>query len=172
MSKSKTNKSALIRELHDKGKTIKEIVARVKCSESLARVVISNYKNKTSKKKPSKIVEASQITKAELDALLPKPQEQITVNFARRKDGAIIDLDRGGEVISAPDLVNKPPHYTTGGVDFLDFAEAKNLTENAYLFNVVKYVTRCGKKEGVDPVQDLQKARFYLDREINRRKEA
>lgn len=145
MSKSKTNKSALIRELHDKGKTIKEIVARVKCSESLARVVISNYKNKTSKKKLSKIFETARITKAELDALLPP--------------------------IKA-DLVNKPPHYTTGGVDFLDFAEAKNLTENAYLFNVVKYVTRCGKKEGVDPVQDLQKARFYLDREINRRKEA
>jgi hypothetical protein len=70
------------------------------------------------------------------------------------------------------DLVNNPPHYTAGGVDFIDFAEAKGLTENAYLFNVVKYVVRAGKKVGVDPVQDLEKAEFYLKREIARRKRA
>jgi hypothetical protein len=70
------------------------------------------------------------------------------------------------------DLVNKPPHYTAGGMDFLDYAEAKGLTENAYLFNVVKYVSRAGKKVGVDPVQDLEKAEFYLKREIARRKNA
>lgn len=70
------------------------------------------------------------------------------------------------------DLVNKPPHYTAGGMDFLDYAEAKGLTENAYLFNVVKYVSRAGKKVGVDPVQDLEKAEFYLKREIARRKKA
>ena len=70
------------------------------------------------------------------------------------------------------DLVNKPPHYTTGGIDFLDYAEAKGLTENAYLFNVVKYVSRAGKKVDADPVQDLQKAEFYLKREIERRNRA
>lgn len=70
------------------------------------------------------------------------------------------------------DLVNNPPHYKVGGIDFLDYAEAKGLTENAYLFNVVKYVTRAGKKLGVDPVQDLEKAEFYLKREIARRKKA
>ena len=72
----------------------------------------------------------------------------------------------------ATDLVNKPSHYTGGGIDFLDYAEAKGLTENAYLFNVVKYVSRAGKKVGVDPVQDLEKAEFYLKREIARRKKA
>jgi hypothetical protein len=70
------------------------------------------------------------------------------------------------------DLVNNPPHYTAGGVDFIDFAEAKGLTENAYLFNVVKYVVRAGKKADVDPVQDLEKAEYYLKREIARRKRA
>jgi hypothetical protein len=68
--------------------------------------------------------------------------------------------------------VNHPPHYTAGGIDFIDFAEAKGLTENAYLFNVVKYVVRAGKKADVDPVQDLEKAEFYLKREIARRKRA
>jgi hypothetical protein len=36
----------------------------------------------------------------------------------------------------------------------------------------VKYVVRAGKKVGVDPVQDLEKAEFYLKREIARRKRA
>lgn len=80
--------------------------------------------------------------------------------------------DAAKKILADNDLVNKPPHYTKGGIDFLDYAEAKGLTENAYLFNVVKYVTRAGKKLGVDPVQDLEKAEFYLKREIERRKKA
>lgn len=74
--------------------------------------------------------------------------------------------------VEKTDLVNKPPHYTAGGIDFIDFAEAKGLTENAYLFNVVKYVVRAGKKVGVDPLEDLRKAEFYLKREIARRERA
>ena len=70
------------------------------------------------------------------------------------------------------DLVNKPPHYTAGGIDFLDYAEAKGLTENAYLFNVVKYVSRAGRKVGSDPLEDLKKAEFYLKREIAQRERA
>ena len=67
------------------------------------------------------------------------------------------------------DIVNHPPHYTTGGVETLDFIEAKDL--NYRLGNVVKYVARAGKKH-TDPVEDLKKARFYLDREINIRERA
>jgi hypothetical protein len=74
--------------------------------------------------------------------------------------------------IVGADLVNNPPHYTTGGIDFLDYAEAKGLTENAYLFNVVKYVSRAGKKVGSDPLEDLRKAEFYLKREIAVRERA
>jgi hypothetical protein len=39
------------------------------------------------------------------------------------------------------------------------------------LGNVVKYVSRAGKKDS-DPVQDLEKALFYLKREIDVRKGA
>ena len=69
-----------------------------------------------------------------------------------------------------PDLVNKPPHYTDGGIDTLAFIEAKDL--NFRLGNVVKYVSRAGKKLDSDPIQDLEKARFYLDREIEARRDA
>jgi DNA-binding CsgD family transcriptional regulator len=68
------------------------------------------------------------------------------------------------------DVVNNPPHYKTGGIDTLDFIEAKDL--NFRLANVVKYVVRCGKKINSDPVQDLEKARFYLEREIEARRSA
>ena len=68
-----------------------------------------------------------------------------------------------------PDLVNHPPHYKAGGIEVIDFIEAKDL--NFRLANVVKYVSRAGKKDS-DPVQDLEKAAWYLKREIDARKGA
>ena len=64
------------------------------------------------------------------------------------------------------DLVNSPSHYKDGGIETIDFIEAKDL--NYRLGNVVKYVSRAGKKD--DVIQDLEKARWYLDREINKLK--
>jgi len=74
------------------------------------------------------------------------------------------------DLIPADDPVNQPLHYKGGGVETLDFIEAKDL--NYRLGNVIKYVVRCGKKDGSDPVQDLEKAAFYLNREIAARKSA
>jgi hypothetical protein len=71
--------------------------------------------------------------------------------------------DRHPEV--KEDMVNHPPHYTVGGIETIDFIEAKDL--NYRLGNVVKYIVRAGHKDS-DPLQDLQKARWYLDREIAR----
>jgi hypothetical protein len=62
------------------------------------------------------------------------------------------------------DIVKSPPHYRTGGIETIDFIEAKDL--NYRLGNVVKYVARAGKKLDSDPLVDLKKARWYLDREI------
>lgn len=73
------------------------------------------------------------------------------------------------EVKQALDLVNHPAHYKAGGIETIDFIEAKDL--NYRLGNVIKYVARAGKKD-TDPVQDLEKALWYLQREINVRKEA
>jgi hypothetical protein len=62
------------------------------------------------------------------------------------------------------DPVNHPDHYKDGGIETIDFIEAKEL--NYHLGNVVKYVSRAGKKGS--KLQDLQKAQWYLTREINR----
>jgi hypothetical protein len=67
--------------------------------------------------------------------------------------------------VDTPDMVNHPPHYKVGGIEVIDFIEAKQLGYN--LGNVVKYVSRAGKK-GTDALQDLQKARWYLERAIQR----
>jgi transposase len=65
--------------------------------------------------------------------------------------------------ISEVDLINQPPHYTKGGIETIDFIEAKELNYN--LGNVVKYVTRSGLKG--TRIEDLKKAVWYLEREID-----
>lgn len=60
------------------------------------------------------------------------------------------------------DMVNSPPHYTTGKIEVLDFIEDQRF---GYLSGqVVKYVARYRHKG--KPVEDLQKAQFYLARLI------
>lgn len=63
------------------------------------------------------------------------------------------------------DNVNHPVHYTgfSNGAEVIDITE--NLSFN--LGNVVKYVARAGRKTE-DPTEDLAKAKFYLEREIER----
>lgn len=63
------------------------------------------------------------------------------------------------------DVVNHPAHYKTGGIETIDFIEAKQLTYN--LGNVVKYITRAGVKNKATHIEDLEKAAWYLNREIN-----
>lgn len=63
-----------------------------------------------------------------------------------------------------PDMVNHPPHYKDGGIEVIDFIEAKRL--GYHLGNVIKYICRAGKKGTNMGLQDLQKARWYLDRAI------
>ena len=117
--------------------------------------------------KPSKIIKAVKEMKQALDKIEMKPTKLIIQ--PKHKNTAMELLAKLDVAEKKLDLVNKPPHYTTGGVDTLDFIEAKDL--NYRLGNVVKYVVRCGKKN-TDPVQDLEKAMFYLKREIATRKGA
>jgi hypothetical protein len=65
-------------------------------------------------------------------------------------------------MIPMPDPVNHPAHYKAGGIETIDFIEAKSL--NYRLGNVVKYITRADHKG--NRKEDLEKARWYLDREI------
>lgn len=64
------------------------------------------------------------------------------------------------------DKVNHPSHYqTAGGIEVIEYI-ASLLGDNVkfyYLGNVIKYMSRFDKKNGVE---DLKKARFYLNKMI------
>jgi hypothetical protein len=62
----------------------------------------------------------------------------------------------------ASDLVNHPAHYKVGGIETIDFIEAKRLNYN--MGNAVKYITRADHKGSRK--QDLEKAIWYLKREL------
>lgn len=64
------------------------------------------------------------------------------------------------------DVVNHPIHYTDGKIEVIEFIEDKQL--NFHRGNAVKYICRAGKKNPDKEVEDLQKARWYIEREIQR----
>ena len=66
------------------------------------------------------------------------------------------------------DNVNHPSHYTDGNIEVIDFIEDKKL--NYHLGNAVKYISRAGKKDPEKYTEDLQKAVWYLQREIDRKR--
>jgi hypothetical protein len=66
------------------------------------------------------------------------------------------------------DNVNHPPHY--GGesniYEAIKVIEAWGL--GFHLGNAVKYIARAGKKSIADEIEDLEKAKWYLERKIER----
>ena len=68
------------------------------------------------------------------------------------------------------DLVNHPPHYTSGRVETIDFIEdcvqrAPDAVVGGLQWQVLKYMSRLWLKDS--PALDAGKARFYLDRLIS-----
>jgi len=62
------------------------------------------------------------------------------------------------------DPANHPAHYTTGKIEVIDFIEDQGL--GFCLGNAVKYIARAGRKDPGKTVEDLEKASWYLTREI------
>lgn len=62
------------------------------------------------------------------------------------------------------DAIN-PPHYQQyEGFEVIDVTEQLNFC----LGNAAKYILRAGHKPGNSKVQDLEKAKWYIEREIRR----
>lgn len=63
---------------------------------------------------------------------------------------------------TVPDPVNAPPHYRShpSGIECITIAEHFDFNRG----NVIKYTWRAGEKN--DELEDLKKARFYVDRAI------
>lgn len=78
------------------------------------------------------------------------------------KDALAAQLITMEEPVSDP--VNHPAHYKTGGIETIDFIEAKGFNYN--MGNAVKYISRAEHKG--NKKQDLEKAVWYLNRELSR----
>lgn len=74
----------------------------------------------------------------------------------RTEKKVIVDI-----VPKEPDMVNSPPHYTSGGIENIDFIDAKKL--DFYQGTILNYLVRWRMKGGVE---DLKKAKWYLDRYV------
>lgn len=70
----------------------------------------------------------------------------------------------------ATDPVNRPAHYTDGKIEVIEFIEDKKL--GFCLGNAVKYIARAGKKDPTKEIEDLNKARWYIERRIKELEEA
>lgn len=63
------------------------------------------------------------------------------------------------------DPVNHPPHYTShpSGIECIQITEHMGFN----LGNALKYIWRCDEK--LDAIEDLKKAKWYIDRELTKR---
>jgi hypothetical protein len=97
---------------------------------------------------------------------IPVYEDSVEHVSSKRLAEIVFEVTKGRpaimEIEPPADPVNHPAHYKAGGIETIDFIEAKKLGYN--LGNVVKYITRADLKGNRN--QDLEKALWYLKREI------
>ena len=86
--------------------------------------------------------------------------KEISVKKDDIKDIGVTTDKKPNSILNA---IDHPSHYNRGKIEVIDFIEDQQLPY--HLGNVVKYVARAGSKG--DKLEDLKKARWYLDRYIN-----
>lgn len=100
------------------------------------------------------------------NAAEPNEGDAIAVNDWKCDESSILKSDSLKKMVVRKEAVNHPDHY--GGKD--NPYEARKVIRawslGFNLGNVVKYISRAGKKDPQKLVEDLKKARFYLDDEI------
>ncbi len=67
-----------------------------------------------------------------------------------------------------PDIVNHPKHYTShpSGIECIQVTRHMGFN----LGNVIKYIWRADEKDTTVAIEDLQKAAWYINDEIEKRK--
>ena len=167
----KVSKAALIRVELAEGMAVKDIATLLDIREDYVAQVKWHWQGGKKKKKYKKVKKPSKLLKAVDDANkmfeVEPPKEwleeytsKVNALLHEKMDTEVWNASFG---VGSPDPVNSPPHYTAGGIETIDFIEAKGL--NYHLGNCVKYLSRAGLKTE-DTLEDLKKAAWYLNREI------
>jgi hypothetical protein len=156
VANTKTNKAAQVRSYIAKNPKAKpkEIAEAVGAGLQYVYTVMWNAKRKA-KLKRAAVKKAMAEHKQVIDSTI-KGWKTISVTSSN-KPMQIEMFD------NTPDAVNHPAHYKVGGIETIDFIEAKKLNYN--IGNVVKYLTRADHKG--NKLEDLRKAQWYLTREIS-----
>lgn len=95
-----------------------------------------------------------------------EPETDVTLSM---HDRAVLQKFMGSpstlDATNAPDMVDHPPHYTShpSGVECIQIIEHMGFN----LGNAIKYIWRADLK--ADALQDLEKALWYVKREIEKR---
>lgn len=136
---------AKVREIYaaNTAVTPKEIISTLKCKPKAAYATLYLVRKEA---------------KGELNSVPPKrgrPTKKVMKPSAKEHHS-----------VEQADPINNPPHYTDGGIDTVTYIEAKRL--GYHLGNVVKYVSRAGKKGTNAGLEDLKKAQWYLSRAIEK----
>jgi hypothetical protein len=179
----KATKSAQIRNYvasNPKAKSV-DVAKAIGVTPAYVSTVLWNAKKKAKvakkAKKPMTLKEIKAATKRVQDKFFPEPKWEQLGLFSSDKSLGQLAYEAGVGMAKArmegqrqiemfepkADPVNNPAHYTVGGIETIDFIEAKQLGYN--LGNVVKYITRADHKD--NKMEDLRKAQWYLTREIN-----
>ena len=153
--KKQNTKTAKIRAMLEAGKSVKEIATKLRIKPA------SVYYARHTLNKPARLekyMQENELRKAK-DAEFFAQQDEL------RKAAELVDIYTLAEPVDAVhyDPVNHPPHYKQGGIETIDFIEAKRL--GYHLGNVVKYISRAYAKGGME---DLLKAQWYLNRAIEK----
>ena len=82
---------------------------------------------------------------------------------ANADDAKVSCIATGEKPKTIANVIDHPSHYNRGKIEVIDFIEDQGLS--FHLGNVIKYIARAGSKG--DKLEDLKKARWYLDRYIN-----
>jgi hypothetical protein len=96
--------------------------------------------------------------------ITPDRMKELVYQHTRPKHRMQSAIPRDIVTTHHTDTVNHPAHYIVGGVETIDFIEAKGL--GYHLGNVIKYVTRADHKG--QKLEDLKKAQWYLNRAIEK----
>lgn len=154
----KSNMKSKIMMMLRQGLGAKEVAEKVGTSVSYVYVVRNEVKKSDPEVKSKTILSTTNKPLSSYERLLKDSLTQA------RNERPPIRMQASPSTPLRPivDMVNHPPHYTAGGIETIDFIEAKQLGYN--LGNVVKYVSRSTLKG--DQLENLKKAQWYLNREI------
>jgi hypothetical protein len=166
------NKSQQIRDYaaSNPNATAKEIGLALDVKPAYVYAVLWAVKNKTRAKK-AKATAANKWKTLHVSTSnkpIVNPQMELAYQAGKGRDrvhpvtGKILMQGADPLPITMHDPVNHPAHYKVGGIETIDFIEAKRLNYN--MGNAVKYITRADHKGSRK--QDLEKAIWYLKREL------